>query len=214
VFEVLPFCFYRFNFQLFICCVGCSLHLPIYRRQYEFLHGILEQHQNLLLLSISLATCIIVFDHVFLFPLYDMMPKKKEMTFLGNFEQSLCTTNLKPVKIPLYWKYHCPRDGIVTVAQGGCLGNQMWEYASTWAVARRTELEPYVPRCICRVLNEMFEDLKSHHWATCHTALLSGTVSSRPQNYGAYSYHALQFCQIWSPHGLTISNMSFSSNGG
>ena len=115
--------------------------------------------QNLLVLSIFLATCIMIFVHNFLFPLYETLPKKKEFRFLGDFEQSLCTTNLKPVKVPLFWKHHCPKDGIVTVAQGGRLGNQMWEYASTWAVARRTGLEPYVPRCIRKVLDEVFEDL-------------------------------------------------------
>ncbi|KAJ9596394.1 hypothetical protein L9F63_012557 [Diploptera punctata] len=35
----------------------------------------------------------------------------------------------------------------------------MWEYASTWAVARRTGLEPYVPRCIRKVLDDIFDDL-------------------------------------------------------
>jgi len=125
----------------------------------EILHGMKTPNQNLLVISIVLATCIMVFIHKFLFPLYDTMPKKKGVKFLGDFEQSLCTTNLKPVRVPLFWKHHCPKDGIVTVAQGGRLGNQMWEYASAWAVARRTGLEPYVPRCIRKVLDEVFEDL-------------------------------------------------------
>nr|CAD7395470.1 unnamed protein product [Timema poppensis] len=86
-------------------------------------------------------------------------PKKTSKKVLGDYEQSLCSSNLKPVKVPQFWRHHCPKDGIVTVAQGGRLGNQMWEYASTWAVARRTGLEPYVPRCIRKVLDEVFEDL-------------------------------------------------------
>ncbi|ERL84801.1 hypothetical protein D910_02226, partial [Dendroctonus ponderosae] len=35
----------------------------------------------------------------------------------------------------------------------------MWEYASVWAVARRTGLEPYVPRCIRNRLKEIFDML-------------------------------------------------------
>lgn len=35
----------------------------------------------------------------------------------------------------------------------------MWEYASVWAVARRTGLEPYVPSCIRRELDTIFESL-------------------------------------------------------
>ncbi|XP_067002475.1 galactoside 2-alpha-L-fucosyltransferase SEC1-like [Anabrus simplex] len=116
-------------------------------------------HQNLLVLSIFCAMCIIVFVHLFLFPLYENLPRKKAMKYLGDYEQSLCMTNLKPIAVPLVWRQHCPKDGIVTVSQGGRLGNQMWEYASVWAVARRTGLEPYVPRCIRKVLDEVFDDL-------------------------------------------------------
>lgn len=116
-------------------------------------------NQHLLVASIFCAMCIIVFVHVFVFPVYETLPKKKTMKYLGDYEQSLCTTNLKPVGVPVIWKHHCPKDGIVTVSQGGRLGNQMWEYASVWAVARRTGLEPYVPRCIRKVLDGVFEDL-------------------------------------------------------
>lgn len=35
----------------------------------------------------------------------------------------------------------------------------MWEYASVWAVARRTGLEPYIPRCIKLKLDQIFEQL-------------------------------------------------------
>ncbi|KAK7873961.1 hypothetical protein R5R35_012970 [Gryllus longicercus] len=116
-------------------------------------------HQNLLVLSFFCAACVVVCVHLFVFPLYEGAPRKRPPKFLGDYEQSLCTTNLKPVAVPAAWRGHCPRDGIVTVSQGGRLGNQMWEYASVWAVARRTGLEPYVPRCIRRVLDEVFEDL-------------------------------------------------------
>ncbi|XP_046384658.1 galactoside alpha-(1,2)-fucosyltransferase 2-like [Ischnura elegans] len=56
-------------------------------------------------------------------------------------------------------RLRCPQEGIVTVAQGGRLGNQMWEYASVWAVARSTGLEPYVPRCLRRALDQVFTHL-------------------------------------------------------
>ncbi|XP_047002348.1 galactoside 2-alpha-L-fucosyltransferase SEC1-like [Schistocerca americana] len=115
-------------------------------------------NQNLLVLSIFCAMCTIVFVHLFIFPVYQAQPKKKVMKYLGDYEQSLCTYNLK-LSRTRSGRYHCPKDGIVTVSQGGRLGNQMWEYASVWAVARRTGLEPYVPRCIRKVLDEIFDDL-------------------------------------------------------
>lgn len=77
-------------------------------------------------------------------------------TFM-DLEQSLCTTNIKHKKL---WKRgHCPQYGIVTIMQGGRLGNQMWEYASVWAMARRTGLEPYIPRCIRLQLDRVFDSL-------------------------------------------------------
>lgn len=53
----------------------------------------------------------------------------------------------------------CPQYGIVTIIQGGRLGNQMWEYASVWALARRTGLEAYIPYCIRHKLDELFDQL-------------------------------------------------------
>lgn len=74
-----------------------------------------------------------------------------------DFEQSLCTSNIKKRKV---WRLiRCPQYGIVTVVQGGRLGNQMWQYASVWAFARKTGLEPYVPRCIRIKLDQIFEQL-------------------------------------------------------
>ncbi|KAG5882438.1 hypothetical protein JTB14_025244 [Gonioctena quinquepunctata] len=75
----------------------------------------------------------------------------------GDFEQSLCLNNIRKKKS---WRVgHCPQYGIVTIMQGGRLGNQMWEYASVWALARRTGLEPYIPRCIKVKLDLVFEQL-------------------------------------------------------
>lgn len=114
--------------------------------------------QNLLGIAIVLAILIIVVVHVTILPLYEVVPNRNGVRkLLGEYEQGLCTFNLRPLRSR--WRRHCPKDGIVTVAQGGRLGNQMWEYASVWAVARRTGLEPYVPRCLRRVLDEVFADL-------------------------------------------------------
>jgi|GEM_PF-4432072 len=35
----------------------------------------------------------------------------------------------------------------------------MWEYASVWAVARRTGLDPYIPRCLRKTLEDVFSGL-------------------------------------------------------
>lgn len=126
---------------------------PRPRRKAQPRHG-----QNLLGLAIVLAVLIILLVHVTVLPLYEVVPGRPRRRVLGDHEQSLCSTNIKPVRLRLKHAL-CPRDGIVTVAQGGRLGNQMWEYASVWAVARRTGLEPFVPRCLLRVLDEVFADL-------------------------------------------------------
>lgn len=120
----------------------------------------LYSNQHQLVIAIILASFVIYVVHVFVFPLYDATPRPSaEFRALLSLEKSLCKSNLKPLKVPPAWKTHCPRDGIVTVAQGGRLGNQIWEYASVWALARRTGLEAYVPRCISRSLGEAFERL-------------------------------------------------------
>lgn len=114
--------------------------------------------QNLLGIAIILAFVIILVVHVTVFPLYEVVPQRNGLRkLLGEYEQSLCSVNLKPLRPRIRRK--CPRDGIVTVTQGGRLGNQMWEYASVWAVARRTGLEPFVPGCLLKSLEEVFVDL-------------------------------------------------------
>ncbi|KAF5299475.1 hypothetical protein FQR65_LT01056 [Abscondita terminalis] len=75
-----------------------------------------------------------------------------------DFEKSLCSSNY--IKSKKTWsRQQCPKYGVVTTMQGGRLGNQMWEYASVWAVARRTGLEPYIPRCIRIKLDQVFDSL-------------------------------------------------------
>ncbi|XP_018335838.1 galactoside 2-alpha-L-fucosyltransferase 2-like [Agrilus planipennis] len=114
-------------------------------------------NQNILFTAIILALCVSAFVHVFLFPLY-ISPSHTLTKSFVDLEQSLCTNNI--LKYRKEWaRQQCPLYGIVTTMQGGRLGNQMWEYASVWAVARRTGLEPYVPRCIRVRLDQVFESL-------------------------------------------------------
>lgn len=117
----------------------------------------INTNQNLLFIATVLALCVISFVHIFLFPLYGINPKPDINRTFADFEQSLCESNLNHKKP---WRRNiCPQDGIVTVNPGGRLGNQLWEYASVWALARRTGLEPYVPRCIRKTLDQVFESL-------------------------------------------------------
>ncbi|XP_071448214.1 galactoside alpha-(1,2)-fucosyltransferase 2-like [Hetaerina americana] len=51
----------------------------------------------------------------------------------------------------------CPNAGILTVQQGGRLGNQMWEYASVWGLAMEVPwLTPAIPRCLLRAIDDAF----------------------------------------------------------
>lgn len=117
----------------------------------------INPNQNLLFIATILALCVISFVHIFLFPLYELNEKPGVTRTFMDFEQSLCTSNIKKKKI--LRRLRCPQYGIVTIVQGGRLGNQMWEYASVWALARRTGLEPYIPRCIKVKLDQVFESL-------------------------------------------------------
>lgn len=118
----------------------------------------INANKNILFTATVLAFCVILFVHVFLFPLYAVNPNHSSVRIFMDFEKSLCSSNyMKPKKV--WRKQQCPRYGVVTTMQGGRLGNQMWEYASVWAVARRTGLEPYIPRCISVKLDQVFESL-------------------------------------------------------
>lgn len=114
--------------------------------------------QHVLASAIVLALIVVFGIHVFLFPMYTSSPPARRTKILA-YEQALCRTNLKSVRIPLEWRNPCPKYGIVSAVQGGRLGNQIWEYASVWATARRTGLEPFMPRCILKTLQEHFENL-------------------------------------------------------
>lgn len=70
-------------------------------------------------------------------------------------EKSLCTDSFQENSRSLK-RHECP-EAIVTVHQLGKLGNQIWEYALLFAVAKEIELDPYVPRCIYDELHQLFE---------------------------------------------------------
>ncbi|XP_018316424.1 galactoside 2-alpha-L-fucosyltransferase 3 [Mycetomoellerius zeteki] len=117
--------------------------------------------QHVLASAIVLAVLVVFCIHVFLFPMYTSTPPARHMK-VSAYEQALCRTNLKNnVRIPASELRNnpCPKYGIVSAMQGGRLGNQIWEYASVWATARRTGLEPFMPRCILKTLEEHFENL-------------------------------------------------------
>ncbi|KAI4493223.1 hypothetical protein M0802_009511 [Mischocyttarus mexicanus] len=114
--------------------------------------------QHVLASAIVLALIVVFGIHVFLFPMYTSSPAPRH-TKISSYEQALCRTNLKNIRVPPEWRNPCPKYGIVTAVQGGRLGNQIWEYASVWATARRTGLEPFMPRCILKTLEEHFENL-------------------------------------------------------
>lgn len=55
----------------------------------------------------------------------------------------------------------------------------IWEYASIWAVAKETGLEPYVPNCIMKAMLEIFEKpsvLSMEHIANCPVPKHGGFV--------------------------------------
>ncbi|KAK9736487.1 Glycosyl transferase family 11 [Popillia japonica] len=98
--------------------------------------------------------------HIFFFPLYDFHTKQTFLKTYNDFEQEICIGNIKHKNRKALRRYRrCPQYGIVTIEQGGRLGNQMWEYANVWAIARRTGLEPYIPACIRLKLDLVFESL-------------------------------------------------------
>lgn len=117
-----------------------------------------HSQQHILASAIFLAMIVVISIHVFLFPMYTYNPPAHHIK-ISSYEQALCHTSSKNINIPPKWEYPCPKYGIVSAIQGGRLGNQIWEYASVWATARRTGLEPFMPHCILKTLEEYFENL-------------------------------------------------------
>ena len=75
------------------------------------------------------------------------------------FESTLCSSPNVHIKPPPKNNIRRPQKPIVTVKQLGGLGNQMWEYISVWAIAKKTGREPYVPSCLIRELEKIFRNL-------------------------------------------------------
>ncbi|XP_015119134.1 galactoside 2-alpha-L-fucosyltransferase 2 isoform X2 [Diachasma alloeum] len=117
-----------------------------------------HMQQHILASAIILALVVVWGIHVFLFPMYTSNPPMRH-TKISIYEQALCRGNVKYIKMPIEWRNPCPKYGIVSAVQGGRLGNQIWEYASVWATARRTGLEPFMPRCILKTLQQYFDNL-------------------------------------------------------
>lgn len=53
----------------------------------------------------------------------------------------------------------CPSVPIVTVVDGGRLGNKIWEYAAVWGMARLLGRPGYVPRSLLASLGKVFANL-------------------------------------------------------
>ena len=89
---------------------------------------------------------------------YNTSKMKSTKKFI--LERSMCTDKHENnVDITALWKNRCPDKPIVTVKQLGRLGNQMWEYASVWTVAKSTNREAFVPSCIINRLKSVFKNL-------------------------------------------------------
>ena len=74
-------------------------------------------------------------------------------------ETTLCSSSKIPIKPPPNNDISCPQKPIVTVKQTGRLGNQIYEYISVWALAKKTGREPYAPSCLIRELEKIFRNL-------------------------------------------------------
>ena len=75
------------------------------------------------------------------------------------YESRLCSSPNIPKKPPPNNNIRCPQEPIVTVQQLGRLGNQMYEYISVWAIAKKTGHEPYIPSCMIQELGKIFQNL-------------------------------------------------------
>uniref|UniRef100_A0A6P7FBU9 L-Fucosyltransferase n=1 Tax=Diabrotica virgifera virgifera TaxID=50390 RepID=A0A6P7FBU9_DIAVI len=116
-----------------------------------------SNNRNILFKGIVLALCIISCVHLFFFPLFETNTNPNVIRTYLDLEQSLCVNDIRKKK-PLK-PGKCPENGIITVEQGGRLGNQIWEYTAVFALARETGLDPYIPRCIKLKLDSVFDKL-------------------------------------------------------
>ncbi|XP_071447752.1 galactoside 2-alpha-L-fucosyltransferase Sec1-like [Hetaerina americana] len=89
----------------------------------------------------------------------------------------------------------CPVQGIITVRQGGRLGNCIWEYASTVAIGHVLNLSPYMPRANLKCLEGVFKNLSipayedtilSDHCRLLHGGILSHCKTPRVELNAQY----------------------------
>jgi len=89
--------------------------------------------------------------------IYTLPPHPHNQTL--EYESTLCSSTNITIKPPPHNNIHCPQKPVVTVHQLGRLGNQMYEYISVWAIAKKIGLEPYVPSCMIEELGKIFQNL-------------------------------------------------------
>ena len=75
------------------------------------------------------------------------------------FVSTICLSSNIPIKPPPNNSIHYPQKPIVTVHQLGRVGNQMWDYISVWASAKKTGRELYVPSSLIKELEKIFCNL-------------------------------------------------------
>ncbi|KAF4527196.1 hypothetical protein B566_EDAN006123 [Ephemera danica] len=73
--------------------------------------------------------------------------------------KTLCTECPETSSRPCWSGCPKPNQTLVTCGMDGRLGNLVWEYLSTWAVAQRHQLWPVIRNESLRELNNVFEDL-------------------------------------------------------
>ena len=86
------------------------------------------------------------------------------------YETSLCSSPNIPIKPPSHNNISCPQKSIVTERHIRRLGNQIYEYISVWAIAKKTGHEPYVLSCMIQELGKIFQNLTVPPSHTLHFA--------------------------------------------
>ncbi|KAH1005223.1 hypothetical protein HUJ04_006249 [Dendroctonus ponderosae] len=90
---------------------------------------------------------------------HSTIENRPKYTF-ADLDKFLCAKQSEPPNnTRTVLKKPCPTRGIITAIAGGRTGNQMWEYASIWALGKKLGLEPFVPTCIKWKLEVMFDNL-------------------------------------------------------
>ncbi|KAL1491253.1 hypothetical protein ABEB36_011874 [Hypothenemus hampei] len=71
-------------------------------------------------------------------------------------QANLCGKTYSPANV----SDSCPNRTVITMFSGGRTGNQIWEYASIFALGKdKPHLQPYVPQCILDTLKDLLDGL-------------------------------------------------------